>query len=137
MVIATNILVFLHILGAVMVVGIWIANFKKGITVPGQFHAALLQLITGFALYFMMMSHLPEESATRFHMFIGIKMLLALIIAVAAYLGQKKYKRAHVFDRRDGVEARGHDDHAGRNVALAHTVGGLGLVNIAIAVFGL
>ncbi len=123
MTIATNILVFLHVLGAAMVVGIWIANFKKGNVVPGQFHAACLQLITGFALYFIQMSTMGDSSNTMFHMQVGIKMVLGIIVAIAAFFGQRKYKEAR---------ASGNID-AARNVALAHTVGGLGLINIAIA----
>lgn len=121
--ILTSILVFLHVVGATMVVGIWIANFKKGIVVPGQFHAALLQLVTGFALYFIMMSNLGPESNTTFHMNVGIKMLLGIIIAIAAYFGQKKYKWARANDNME----------LARNIPLAHTVGGLGFINIAIA----
>lgn len=123
MTIATSILVFLHVLGATMVVGIWFAHFKQGIVVPGQFHAALLQVITGFALYFIMMSKLDSESSTMFHMFVGIKMLLGLIVAVAAFIGQKKYKAARTAGNME----------LARNVGLAHAVGGLGLINIAIA----
>lgn len=123
MTIATNILVFLHVLGATMVVGIWIANFKKGTVVPGQFHASLLQVVTGFALYFIAMSQHGDSLNTMFHMQVGIKMVIGLIIAIAAFLGQKKYKAARASGNLD----------AARNVALAHTVGGLGLVNIAIA----
>ncbi|MDO4251669.1 MAG: hypothetical protein Q4C74_00295 [Rothia sp. (in: high G+C Gram-positive bacteria)] len=123
MTIATHLLVFLHVLGATMVVGIWIANFKKNIVVPGQFHAACLQVLTGFALYFIQMSNLPENSATLFHMQVGIKMVLGLIIALLAFIGQRQYKAAR---------ASGDLDAAG-NIALAHAVGGLGLINIAIA----
>ncbi|MDO4898830.1 MAG: hypothetical protein Q3965_05915 [Rothia sp. (in: high G+C Gram-positive bacteria)] len=119
--IAIAILVFLHILGAAMVFGMWAGNFKKGIVLPGQFHAALLQVVTGFALYFIQMS----QQAHLNHMMIGIKMVVALVIAVAAFMGQKKYKAARAVGRPEDA----------RNIGLAHTVGGLALVNIAIAVF--
>lgn len=119
--IAFSILLFLHLLGAAMVFGIWVATFKQGVVLPGQFHAALLQVLTGFALYFIQMA----EGMTLNHMAIGIKMVFALLIALAAFKGQKLYKQA---------KAAG-DPKAGRNVALAHTVGGLSLLNIALAVF--
>lgn len=118
--IAITVLIALHIIGASMVFGMWVANLKKGIVLPGQFHAALLQLITGFALYFIRMSQDMQLN----HMLIGIKMLLALIIAVAAFMGQKKYKAARAVGRPED----------GKNIGLAHTVGGLALVNILIAV---
>ncbi|WP_237202542.1 hypothetical protein [Rothia endophytica] len=119
--IAFSILLALHLIGASLVFGIWVANLKKGIVVPGQFHAALLQLITGFAMYFWQMS----QGMVLNHMMIGIKMLLALIIAIAAFMGQKKYKAALAVGRPEDA----------KNIALAHTVGGLALVNILIAVF--
>lgn len=119
--IAFSILIFLHIIGAALVFGLWVANFKKGIVLPGQFHAALLQVVTGFALYFMQMA----ENMQLNHMMIGIKMVIALVITVAAFMGQKKYKAARALGTPE----------AGKNIALAHTVGGLALVNIAIAVF--
>ncbi|ORC18868.1 MULTISPECIES: hypothetical protein [Rothia] len=121
MAIAFSILLFLHIVGAAMVFGIWLGTFKKGIVLPGQFHAALLQVVTGFGLYFIQMA----ENMTLNHMMIGIKIVLALVITGAAFMGQKKYKAARALGTPE----------SGRNVALAHTVGGLALINIAIAVF--
>lgn len=119
--IAFSILLFLHIIGASLVFGLWVANFKKGIVLPGQFHAALLQVVTGFALYFMQMA----ENMQLNHMMIGIKMVVALVIAAAAFMGQKKYKAARALGTPE----------SGKNIALAHTVGGLALINIAIAIF--
>ncbi|MGV3246056.1 hypothetical protein [Rothia sp. 11254D007CT] len=121
MAIAFSILLFLHIVGAAMVFGLWLGTFKQGIVLPGQFHAALLQVVTGFALYFIQMS----QNMALNHMMIGIKMVIALVIAVAAFMGQKKYKAARALGTPEN----------GKNVALAHTVGGLALLNIAIAVF--
>lgn len=117
--IAISVLIFLHVVGAALVFGIWVANFKKAIVLPGQFHAALLQVVTGFALFFIYMAQGMELN----HMKLGIKILIALVIAVAAFVGQKKYKTA----RATG------DLSLARNIPLAHTVGGLALVNIALA----
>ncbi len=126
MAIATSILVFLHVLGATMVVGIWLGTFKRGVVLPGQFHAALLQIITGFALYFIGMSG-NAQMPTAYHMVVGIKMVLGLCVAVAAFLGQKKYKAAKLAGNPE----------AGRNVALAHATGGLGLIALAFGTLGL
>ena len=119
--IAFSILLFLHLVGAAMVFGIWTATFKQGVVLPGQFHAALLQVVTGFALYFMQMA----DGMDLNHMMIGIKMVIALVIAVAAFMGQKKYKAAKALGTPE----------AGKNIGLAHAVGGLALINIGIAVF--
>lgn len=119
--IAMTILLFLHIVSIAMVFGMWAGNFKRAIVLPGQFHASILALLTGFAMYFIQMSHHAQLN----HMAIGIKMLLAIIICVAAFMGQKKYKAGQA---SGSIEA-------GRNIALSHTVGGLALVNIALAMF--
>ena len=42
-----NILVFLHIIGAAIIIGLWIAHFRTPKVLPGQFPAALLTLLTG------------------------------------------------------------------------------------------
>jgi hypothetical protein len=44
------ILLFLHIIGASMVVGIWIANMKAPTVHPRQRDGAFVQLITGIAM---------------------------------------------------------------------------------------
>ncbi|MFW0184974.1 hypothetical protein ACN083_05665 [Rothia sp. CCM 9418] len=112
-------LVFLHIVGAALVFGIWVAHFKQAIVLPGQFYASLLQLATGFALYFIQMSQHAELN----HMKIGIKILLAIVICVAAFVGQRQYKMAQVAGTLEKA----------RNIPLAHAVGGLALINIALA----
>lgn len=124
MTIAIQVLLILHVIGAALVFGIWAGNFKRGVVLPGQFHASLLQLITGFALYFIQMTQMGENSPTFFHMFAGIKILLAIIITVAAFFGQKKYKTARA---AGSIEA-------GKSIPLAHTVGGFALINIVLGV---
>ena len=123
--IAIIVLIVLHLIGAALVFGIWAGNFKKGITVPGQFHAACLQLVTGFALYFIEMTTVSSNGGslpTNFHMFTGIKIVLGIIITIAAYFGQKKYKAGRA---SGSIEAS-------KNIALAHTVGGFALINIVL-----
>lgn len=125
--ITIQVLLILHVIGAALVFGMWAGNFKKGIVLPGQFHASLLQLITGFALYFIQMTQMTqmgENSPTFFHMFAGIKILLAIIISVAAFFGQKKYKAGRA---TGSIEA-------GKSILLAHTVGGFALINIILGV---
>lgn len=105
-------LVFLHILGAAIIVGLWLANIKKPTVMPGQFHGSLLMLITGLLLV-----GLGEmNDADINHLKVGIKLLIALVIAVLAFIGQRKYKKG------EPVAA-----------ALANGVGILAVVNIAIA----
>ncbi|MFZ3452400.1 hypothetical protein [Arthrobacter sp. 7Tela_A1] len=82
-------LVFLHILGAGLIVGIWAARIKNPTVMPGQFHAALLQLVTGLLL--VGMNEMGDGDVN--HLKVGIKLAITLAIAVMAFIGQRKYKK--------------------------------------------
>ena len=118
MIIIYNIVVFLHIVGAAMIVGLWIGQMKNPTVHPRQFDGAMLQLLTGIAL----MGLIPALGATdpdfadpnSFKL--GIKFAVALAVGVLAFIGRRKFKK-------------GEDISPG----LAHGVGGLALLNIAIA----
>ena len=107
-----NIMVFLHIVGAAMIVGIWIGNMKKPTVHPRQFDGAALQLITGI----VMMGLIPALDMDANYFKLGIKFAIALAVGVLAFIGRRKYKK-------------GEDISKG----LAHSVGGLALLNVAIA----
>ena len=107
-----NILVFLHIVGAAMIVGIWIGNMKKPTVHPRQFDGAALQLITGV----IMMGLIPAMDMDANYVKLAIKLVIALVVAVLAFIGRRKYKKG------EPVSA-----------GLAHCVGGLALLNVAIA----
>jgi hypothetical protein len=112
MIIVYNIMVFLHIVGAAMIVGIWIGNMKKPTVHPRQFDGAALQLITGI----VMMGLIPALDMDANYAKLGIKFAIALAVGVLAFIGRRKYKK-------------GEDISKG----LAHSVGGLALLNVAIA----
>lgn len=112
MIIVYNIMVFLHIVGAAMIVGIWIGNMKKPTVHPRQFEGAALQLITGI----VMMGLIPALDMDANYAKLGIKFAIALAVGVLAFIGRRKYKN-------------GEDISKG----LAHSVGGLALLNVAIA----
>jgi peptidoglycan/LPS O-acetylase OafA/YrhL len=107
-----NVMVFLHIIGAAMIVGIWIAQMKQPTVHPRQFDGAALQLITGV----VMMGLIPLLDKEANYMKLGIKLVIALVVAVLAFIGSRKYKK-------DQPVSKG----------LAHSVGGLALLNVAIA----
>ncbi|MCQ2001201.1 hypothetical protein N2K95_06485 [Arthrobacter zhaoxinii] len=107
-----NFLVFLHILGAAIIVGLWIARIKNPTVLPGQFHGALLQLVTGLAL--VAVNEMGDGDVN--HMKVGIKLLITLVIAVLAFIGQRRYKK---------------DEKV--SPALANGVGILAVINIAVA----
>lgn len=107
-------LVFLHILGAAALVGGWLATFKTPTVGKWQWIGALVQLVSGLLLV-----GLAEMGGGDVnHVKIGVKALIAVVIAVAAFLGRRKAKR-----------------HEQVSKGLAHAVGGLALINIAVAVF--
>lgn len=107
-----NIMVFLHVVGAAMIVGIWIANMKKPTVHPRQFDGAALQLLTGI----VMMGLIPALDMDANYAKLGIKFAVALAVGVLAFIGRRKYKKD------EPVSA-----------GLAHAVGGLALLNIGIA----
>ena len=82
-------LVFLHILGAAIIVGIWFARIKNPTVMPGQFHAALLQLVTGILL--VGLAEMDDYDVN--HIKIAVKLTVALVIAVLAFIGQRRYKK--------------------------------------------
>lgn len=107
-----NFLVFLHILGAAIIVGIWFARIKNPTVMPGQFHGALLQLVTGLLLVGLA----EMDGYDVNHIKIAVKVVLALVIAVLAFIGQRKYKKGEPVSR-----------------GLANGVGILTVLNIAVA----
>jgi hypothetical protein len=107
-----NIMVFLHIVGAAMIVGIWIGNMKKPTVHPRQFDGAALQIITGI----VMMGLIPALHMDANYFKLGIKFAIALAVAVLAFIGRRKYKKDEPISK-----------------GLAHSVGGLALLNVAIA----
>jgi hypothetical protein len=115
MIIVYNIMVFLHIVGAAMIVGIWIGNMKKPTVHPRQFDGAALQIITGI----VMMGLIPALHMDANYFKLGIKFAIALAVGVLAFMGRRKYKKDEPISN-----------------GLAHSVGGLALLNVAIATLG-
>jgi hypothetical protein len=105
-------MVFLHIVGAAMIVGIWIGQMKKPTVHPRQFDGAALQLITGI----VMMGLIPALDMDANYLKLGIKFAIALAVAVLAFIGRRKFKKDEPISK-----------------GLAHSVGGLALLNVAIA----
>ncbi len=108
------VLVFLHILGAAAIVGGWLAAFKAPTVTQWQWIGALVQLITGLLLVGLI--EMDGGGLNNFK--IGVKLLIALVVAVAAFMGRRKVKNNQRVSK-----------------GLAHAVGGMALINIAVAVF--
>ena len=108
-----NILVFLHVVGAAMIVGYWIATLREPTVHPRQRDGAFLQLLTGITMMGVI-PFLPDADPNYFKL--GIKFAIGVAVAVLAVIGSRKVKNGEPV-----------------STGLAHGVGGLALVNIAIA----
>jgi hypothetical protein len=113
MTIVFSILVFLHIVGAAMIVGYWIATLKEPTVHPRQRDGAFLQLLTGIAMMGII-PMMPDADPNYFKL--GIKFAIGLAVAVLAVIGTRKVKKGEPV-----------------STGIAHGVGGLALLNIAIA----
>lgn len=105
---------FLHIVGAAALLGGWLATFKTPTVGKWQHIGAWIMLVSGLAL----VGSLESGDATVNHMKIGIKALLLIAILVAAIIGRRKVAKNEPV-----------------STGLAHAVGGLTLINVALAVF--
>lgn len=105
-------LIFLHILGAAAIVGGWFATFKKPTVLPIQLWGAIAQLVTGLALVGLAGAmHDPLN-----YVKITVKVLIAVVVLIPAIIGYRKAKKGETVP-----------------TGLAHAVGGMALINIAVA----
>ncbi len=111
-------LVFLHIVVEAALLGGWLATFRDPTVGFWQHVGAWIQLITGLLLVGLAEMTAGDDGAGVNHLKIGIKLVVLLVILVAAIIGRRKVKR-----------------HEPVSTGLAHSVGGLTLVNVALAVF--
>lgn len=108
-----SVIVLIHILGTAAIVGGWFATFRKPTVLQWQHVGAWVQLVTGLLL--VGLAEMGDGEVN--HLKIGIKLVLLIVILVAAVIGRRKV-------------AKNEPVHKG----LAHSVGGLALINTAIAV---
>ncbi|WHF23670.1 hypothetical protein QJS66_05100 [Kocuria rhizophila] len=113
-----NLLLFLHIVGVAVIVGTWIYTMKRPTVTAGQLlWAAVLMLITGLGLV-----GITRWAAARSTTPTGpAKIVILLVVLVAAFIGMRKTPA-----QRQPV-----------STGLAHAVGGMALINAAVAVFGI
>jgi hypothetical protein len=107
-------LVFLHILGAAALVGGWLATFKKPTVGRFLFIGAWVQLVTGILL--VGLAEMGDGSIN--HTKIAVKLVILVVVLIVAWIGRRKVKRDQPVP-----------------TGIAHSVGGLALVNVALAVF--
>lgn len=108
-----SLLLFFHVLGTAALVGGWLATFKKPTVLQWQHIGAWVQLVTGLLLVVV----LEMGDGAVNHMKIGIKLVILIAVLVAAIIGRRRVAR-------DEPVSKG----------IAHAVGGLSLINVALAV---
>lgn len=107
-------LVFLHLLGAAALVGGWLATFKTPTVGVFQFAGAWVQLVTGLLL--VGLAEMGDGHVNNVK--IAVKLVILIGVLVAAIIGRKKVKKGEAVP-----------------TGIAHAVGGLAFVNVALAVF--
>ena len=108
-----KLLVVVHLVGMAMLVGGWLATIRAPRMLPGMWHGALTQLVTGVLLVGLAESGAVDRNINNAK--IGLKLLVALVVAVLVWLGRRQPRD----DAKPGA---------------VHAAGGLALANVLVAV---
>lgn len=107
-----NLIVTLHLLGMAVIVGSWLAVVRAPKLLPGVWHGALTQLVTGLALVGLREGGAVSGEEPLNHAKVGVKLTVALVVAVLVFLNRK----------RTDVPA-----------GTVHAIGGLAVLNVFVA----
>lgn len=113
-----NVFVALHFVGWAIVLGGYLASLRSPGLYKGVFHGALTALVAGVLMVGIRETgdFAPELDMAK----IGVKLVVALVVAVLAFVAKRQGDRAS-----DGAVAPG----------VKHAIGALTVVNILVAVF--
>lgn len=113
-----------HFIGLAAIIGPFLlqARRKGQYAFPVVFGGAITQLVTGLVLVGLAEARAAEMGFEVDHVKVAVKLVIALIVFVAALLGFLKQRKA--------VGGGGRE-----LLPFFHTAGGLALVNTALAVF--
>ncbi|WP_091698949.1 hypothetical protein [Micrococcus terreus] len=109
-----SLVLFLHFVGTAALLGGWLATFRNPTVLQWQHIGAWIQLVTGVALVGL----LEMGDGQVNHIKIAVKLVVLIAVLVAAIIGRRKIAKDQPV-----------------STGLAHAVGGLTLVNVALAVF--
>ncbi|GAB3597004.1 hypothetical protein GCM10027446_24570 [Angustibacter peucedani] len=116
-----RLVVLLHLLGMAALVGSYLTVLHRPRVLGIMRDAAGVQLVTGLALVGLVESGAVDHDPLD-HAKIAVKLVVAAVVLAVAVVGARR-------DRGD------HAPDTGRSTdGLAHVVGGLALVNVAVAV---
>lgn len=107
-----DILLILHIVSWAIVIGGWLTHMREQRVGPGVFHGAATALVTGVAMTGI--ASASETVADVDNTKIGVKLIVALVVTVLAYVGQRE---------KDAPKP-----------AVFHAIGALAVVNVCIAI---
>jgi hypothetical protein len=105
-----DLLVVLHFLGLAAIIGGYLTVLRSPRIVVGMVHGALLQVVTGLLLVGLAEAVLDKEVDNAK---IGVKLVVALVVAVLAFVNRKKETVSPT---------------------VVHAVGGLAILNVLVAV---
>lgn len=136
-----EILLALHLIGMAIIVGGYFTVIRFPKVAPGMLHGAYLQLITGLLL--LVIAEMGDDPVN--HMKMGIKLLIAILVTVFAFIGNKKQKAFAAGSTADGAPAAGPagatTDGAvttavkNPSATMAHLVFAGAIINVLVAVF--
>jgi uncharacterized membrane protein HdeD (DUF308 family) len=112
------VLVILHLLGMAIIIGGYFTNIRAPKVSPGMLHGSYLQLVTGLALAGIAEALVADGDSVN-HMKIGIKLVLAVIVTVFAFIGKRKEKA---------------NPDQGASAAMSHATGWAAIAAVIVAV---
>lgn len=131
-----EILVALHLIGMAIIVGGYFSLIRSPKVAPGMLHGSYLQLITGILL--LGLAEMGDGEVN--HMKMGIKLVIAILVTVFAFIGNKKQK-AFASGTLNGAAAGAGADAAvatgvkNPSATMAHLVFAGAIINVLVAVF--
>ncbi|MGC3023314.1 MULTISPECIES: hypothetical protein [unclassified Brevibacterium] len=123
-----EILLTLHLVGMAIIVGGYFTVIRSPRVLPGMLHASYLQLITGLLL--MGLAEMGDGSVN--HMKIGIKLVVAILVTVFAFIGNKKQKAFAAAAPAEGATATAVKNPS---ATMAHLTFAFAIINVIVAVF--
>ena len=107
-----DIVLILHIVSWAFIIGAWLTHLRPPVIAKGVWHAAATAVLTGVAMVGIASASdaVDDPNNTK----IAVKLVVALVVVTLAFLGQRSADKV-----QPGV---------------VHAVGGLAVVNVAIAV---
>lgn len=122
-----EILLTLHLLGMAIIVGGYFTVIRSPKVMPGMLHGSYLQLVTGLLL--VGLAEMGDGDVN--HMKIGIKLVVAILVTVFAFIGNKKQKTFAAAAPAEGGATATKNPSA----TMAHLVVIFAVINVIVAVF--